>query len=315
MKRKIILSFLLVFLISSLGAVFAYMHVRNTNAMLSRLINLHQIETLRQQLLRSIQTVQSDLYTVNTELGNKLDYIIENVANLEQAARNCTSCHHTPEVAKQIEGIQSLIGDYEDSLSYYITASANSAQINKNKLEAAHIGNRLLVKTEDMSLLASAKLKSVTMDAMQKVKRVTTILIATMLLALILGITLAMYLTRTITRPINALLNATRMIASGKLGYAVDYSDSTEFGELASHFNDMSSSLKIGYEKLEDEIRERKRSEEALREMTDCGTGIYEITLFTYPAAGKRCSALLTKKSARPPRNGSVAYTPMTALK
>ncbi|MBL0226037.1 MAG: EAL domain-containing protein [Geobacteraceae bacterium] len=266
MKRKIILSFLLVFLISSLGAVFAYMHVRNTNAMLSRLINLHQIETLRQQLLRSIQTVQSDLYTVNTELGIKLDYIIENVADLEQAARNCTSCHHTPEVAKEIEGIQTLIGDYQDSLSYYITASANSAQINKNKLDAAHIGNRLLVKTEDMSLLASAKLKNVTMDAMQKVKRVTTILMATMLLALILGITLAMYLTRTITRPINALLNATRMITSGKLGYAVDYSDSTEFGELASHFNDMSSSLKIGYEKLEDEIRERKKSEEALRE-------------------------------------------------
>jgi len=266
MKRKILLSFLLVFLISSLGAVFAYVHVRNTNAMLSRLINLHQIETLRQQLLRSIQTVQSDLYTVNTELGKKLDYIIENVATLEHAAQNCTSCHHAPETAKRIEEIQSLIGVYEESLSFYITASANTDQINRDKLEAARIGNDLLVKTEDMSLLAGAKLKTVTTNAMQKVKRITAILFVTILLAFVFGIAVAAYLAKAISRPIDALLDATRKIASGSLGYTIDYRDSTEFGELAAHFNDMSRSLQDGYAKLEQEIIERKKSEEALRE-------------------------------------------------
>ena len=137
MKRKIILSFLAVFLISSMGAMFAYVHVRNTNDMLSRLINLHQIETLRQQLIKSIQTVQSDLYTVHTELGNKLDSIIEDVVTLDQAAQKCTSCHHAPEIAQRLEELQLLIGNYQDSLSYYITASANTEQINKNKMEAA----------------------------------------------------------------------------------------------------------------------------------------------------------------------------------
>jgi len=258
------LSFLIIFLISSLGAVFAYLHVRNTNDMLNRLINLHQIETLRQQLLRSIQTVQSDLYTVHTKLGNNLDYIVENVANLEQAARNCSSCHHTPEIAGQIGELQSLITDYEESLSYYITASANADQINRNKLEAAHIGNKLLVKTEDMSMQASTRLKAVTTDAMSKVKRVTTTLLATMLLALLLGSIVAMYLTRAITRPIDALLDATRMITSGNLGYSINYEDNTEFGELASHFNVMSTSLLNSYAKLEDEIGEHRRTEMAL---------------------------------------------------
>ncbi len=266
MKRKIFLSFLLVFLISSLGAVFAYVSVRNTNATLSRLINLHQIETLRQQLLRSIQTVQSDLYTVNTELGNKLDYIIDNVENLQQAAKQCTSCHHTPEILEKINGIQTIIGDYQESLSFYITASANTEQINKNKLEAARIGNQLLIKTEEMSMMASVKLKAVTTDAMREVKRVLSILVATMLAALIIGIIVAIYLTRAITRPIDALLAATRMIAAGNLDTTVGYRDSTEFGELASHFNDMSSSLQTGYAKLETEIAERKKSEVALRE-------------------------------------------------
>ncbi len=256
----------MIFLISSLGAVFAYVHVKNTNDILSRLIKLHQIETLRQQLIRSIQTVQSDLYTVNTELGNNLDSIIDNVSNLELAARTCTSCHHTPEIARKIEGISSLIGEYQEALSFYITASANSTLIQTNKLEAAGIGNKLLVKTEEMSQLASTRLKAVTADATQRMGRIQTVLIASMLLALVLGIIVAMYLTRAITRPIDALLDATRMIASGKLGYTIDYSDKTEFGELTTHFNDMSKSLHNGYAKLEEEISERRKSEEALRE-------------------------------------------------
>ena len=264
MKQRILLSFLIIFLISSLGAVFAYLHVRNTNDTLSRLINLHQIETLRQQLLRSIQTVQSDLYTVHTKLGNNLDYIVENVTGLEQAARNCTSCHHSPEIARQIDELQSLIQDYQKSLSYYITASANADQISKNKQEAARIGNNLLVKTEDMSMLASTRLKTVTTDAMRKVQRVSTILIATMLLALLLGIIVAMSLARAITRPVDALLDATRMITSGNLGYSIEYQDHTEFDELASHFNVMSTSLRTSYAKLEEEISEHMRTEAAL---------------------------------------------------
>ncbi len=71
-------------------------------------------------------------------------------------------------------------------------------------------------------------------------------------------------LTRSITRPIDILVNATRMIAGGDLGYTIPYKDHTEFGELAHHFNIMSASLKNGYAKLEEEIGERKRTEEAL---------------------------------------------------
>ena len=47
----------------------------NTTTTLSRLVTLHQIEDLRRHLIISIQTVQSDLYTVNTRLGQKIDAI------------------------------------------------------------------------------------------------------------------------------------------------------------------------------------------------------------------------------------------------
>ena len=101
---------------------------------------------------------------------------------------------------------------------------------------------------------------------MQKIKRVKAIVVATMLLACVLGIMIASYLTRAITRPIYSLLDATRMITSGKLGYTIESSDTTEFGELALHFNDMSRSLHNGYAKLEREVAERRKSEKALSE-------------------------------------------------
>ncbi len=264
MKRRIVLSFLTVFLIALLGATFAYVNVGRTNRMLNGLINLHQVEHLRQQLIRSIQTVQSDLYTVHTEFGSTLDSIIENVDKLDRASHVCASCHHDREISQRIKEMRSMVDDYQESLSFYITASANTAQINANKMDAARIGSNLLAETEAMSTLAAIRLKSRTAQAMQQMERVTTILMASMLVALIVGIVITVYLTRAITRPIDALLNATRLIAGGQLDATVDYHDKTEFGELATHFNSMSASLQSGYSKLEQEVLERRKSEDAL---------------------------------------------------
>lgn len=266
MKRKIILSFLTVFLLLFLGAGIATIYAGNITATLSRLITLHQIESFRHHLIMSIHTVQSDLYTVHTAAGKKLDAIVENVTKLEQTAQKCSSCHHTPEIASRIAEVQSLVSDYQNSLSYYITASANEQQIDKLKFEAAGIGNTLLVKTEDMSVHASSKLNTLTGTVMKEVKSASLIFISTLLLSIILSIIIAARLTRAITQPVDALLIATRDISAGNLDHRIDYSDHTEFGELASHFNAMSSSLKYGYEKLQREINERKNAEEALRE-------------------------------------------------
>ena len=266
MKRKIILSFLAVFLLISLGAGFATMYAGNVTSTLSRLIKLHQIEGSRHLLIMSIHTVQSDLYTVHTDAGRKLDSIVDNVTLLEQSAQKCSSCHHTPEIARRIEEIQSLIVDYQNSLSFYITASANDEQISKLKLEAAGIGNELLGKTEDLSIHASSKLNILTAKVLSEVKRASMIFMSTMLFAIILSIIVAARLTKAITRPIDALVKATRTISAGDLDHLIEYNDRTEFGELASHFNAMITSLKSGYAKLEEEVSERKCTEEALRE-------------------------------------------------
>lgn len=266
MKRKIILSLLVLFIISASGAVLSAYYITSTSETLNRIVKLHQIEDLRQHLIISIQTVQSDLYTVHTMLGRKVDVIVDNVSNLDDVAAKCTGCHHQPDVAKSLVEIQDLVHAYQDSLSYYITAAANRQRIDKLKSDAAAIGNDILQRTETMTIEAGKKLSATTAKAMKNVRDARFILFFTMGMTLVLGTVVAVKLTRSVTGPIDKLVKATRAIAGGELGHTIDNADKTEFGELASHFNTMSVALKENYEELVREITERRQTEEALRE-------------------------------------------------
>jgi len=264
MKRKILLYLLALFLFTVLSAGFATLYIINTTGTLSRLVTLHQIEDLRKDLIMSIQAVQSDLYTVNTPLGRRLDEISDSVNHLDKASSNCTTCHHSPEVTAQLTTIRAMVVEYEGHLSFFITASANSRHILKMKMDAAATGNKLLMETEKMSIQASSRLENMTRDVMSKIKRTGMIIFGMMIATFVFGAAIALQLTSAITRPIGILVEATRRIAAGELGYQVAVADRTEFGQLASNFNVMSRELKEGYAKLETEIVERKQTEAAL---------------------------------------------------
>ncbi|MBI5632533.1 MAG: EAL domain-containing protein [Nitrospirae bacterium] len=266
MKQKIITSLLLLFLFFATGTVISSLYIRTTTSSLERLIRLHQVENLRQDLIMSIQTVQSELYTVGTDLGHKIDAIAENVSQLEKNAGGCTNCHHQPALEKKLLQLQASIGDYQNALSFYMTASADKNNIDRLKTEAAAIGNSLLRTTEEMSMDASRKLASMTTDAVGQIHEARSILLVTIILAFLVGIITAIRLTSSITGPIGLLVNAVRTIAAGNLGHKVAYQDKTEFGELADNINLMSSALSEGYDKLEKEIAERRQTEAALTE-------------------------------------------------
>ncbi|HUI66896.1 MAG TPA: EAL domain-containing protein [Nitrospirota bacterium] len=262
MKLKIVLSIMTLLIISALGAIVATLYIRSTTETLDRVIRFHQIEDLHRNLVQSIQTVQSGLYSPSTSPGNKHNLTADNIESMYQASRTCSNCHHDPDINAQIDYIQSHIVDYRNVLNSYLNAGTNAPRIGKLKLDAAAIGNEALVKTEGMFVRASSRLKSVTQDARQRIEWAWLILAGTMIATLVLGVMVAMNLINVITHPINTLVNATRMITSGNLGYIIDYHDKTEFGELASHFNAMSVSLKNGYAELKEEIAERKKEEE-----------------------------------------------------
>jgi nitrate/nitrite-specific signal transduction histidine kinase len=273
MKRKIIIYLSALFVFFSLGVIPSIMYMQSSYKEFNHIINLHEVEQLRRSLVIHLQAVQSDLYTVKTPLSSDLDMIINHVMNLESTAKECSSCHHPPRLNDRIVKVQSLIRDYQEHLSFYITVRANEERMKNLKTQAAQIGNKILNETAGMSHSASQSLKDLTKENTEKIQYVMKILFTTTAVTFLLGIVVALILTRSVLRPIKLILDATRMISSGKLGTTISYKDKTEFGELAKNFNNMSIGLKEREERLEEKSEELKKRVNELEEFYKMAVG------------------------------------------
>jgi methyl-accepting chemotaxis protein len=273
MKRRITISLFAIFFLFVTGIIISMLYITDTVSELNHIIKLHQVEQLRRSLVISLQNVQSNLYTFDTPLAHGLDKIVENMEILEKTAVECSSCHHPPHLNSRIIHVQSLVRDYARNLSYYMTGSANEERMRKLKLSAATIGDKILSQTEDMSHSASEALEQLTKNTTDEINDVKKILIITILISLLIGIIIAFTLTQSITNPVRKLLEATRMIASGKLGTTVSYSDRTELGELAENFNTMSIGLGKRSSELEEKSSELKKRIDELEEFYDMAVG------------------------------------------
>ncbi len=282
MRRKIALALLVIFACSTFGTVAALVYVERTTEELRRVTRLHRIGEMRQHLVIASQTAQSELYKVNTPLGESMDAIADNVLLLEEAAARCETCHHEPEVAARIRHTRELVSQYQHALSYYITASADKARIGKLQADAAAVSATLLHETEEMALQASKRAEERTVAALASFRRARDILTGGAALAFLAALAAAVALARGVTRPIDHLVAATRAIANGQLGFSVPDGDPTEFGELARHFNEMSTRLRDGYAELQREIAERKAAEARLAHdaLRDELTGLANRALF-----------------------------------
>ena len=240
----------LLFIVFAIGAIISMLYITTTTSELKKIITLHSVEILRQDLIIRIQNVERDLLTVHTELGGSLDKIVSNVTDLDRSIKGCAGCHHSPLVARKLDDIKGYIDKFETSFSYYITAAADEQRIKALKMESYAISTELLKITLEMSLIADQRLKERTQKAIDDVRNAQRTLIVTLFISFLIGLWIAFRLTKKIVRPVRELTAVSRKIASGDLGYTTAYSDSTEFGELARSFNDMSVSLRNMQEQL-----------------------------------------------------------------
>ncbi len=264
MRKKIILSLLALMIIFASGAFISIHLTRNTVSELDFLIELHEVEEMRRSLIIDIQAVQSNIYAMGTPFAENIDSMVINMMKLEEAADQCTACHHSPQLTNRIINIQTLIVDYEEMLSSVILTEGVSSSLESEKASVISTGNNIISKVQKMSHMGTSSLNRKTSDALNSMSSIMSILFITLIATSILCILVAWRLVRSITRPVNKLLEATRMISSGKLGSTISYDDRDEFGELADHFNVMSTAIKEGYEELEKEVTERKEVESAL---------------------------------------------------
>ncbi len=264
MKRKVLIAMLLVFACAATGAVMAVVFIKSTTAELRHLAELHRVEQLRRHLIVAIEEAQSSLLAVDTPKREQAEEISEDVGELERSATACGGCHHGPETALRLEGVRSLVAEYQAAVKFYLTASADAERAGARRRDAASIAAELLRTTEDMAMQASNSAEARSLAAMRRFDHARAILTITLVLTFVAAIVIAVYLSRSITRPVDALVRATRALAAGDLGFSLDLKDRTELGELAGHFNAMSAALRDGYAALQSEIEERKRAESRL---------------------------------------------------
>jgi signal transduction histidine kinase/HAMP domain-containing protein len=250
MRAKLIYSLLSLFALFLAGSGITMLYLYKTTSNMESVINLHKVEIIRQDLVISAQTVQSHLYTFGTAFGQELDIIVDNVLDLDMSTKKCLGCHHSKEITDKLNEVVSLVEQYQDALSYLITSTANPERIERFKMISIGTGSKLLEKVQEMAFIAGQKLNEKSIRSLRELNNSRVILIVTLILSFFIAVAIAVTMTRQITEPIDELVDATRHIKTGELGYTTHYKGQDEFGELINSFNDMSISLAESNKKI-----------------------------------------------------------------
>jgi signal transduction histidine kinase/HAMP domain-containing protein len=250
MKKKILISLAILFSLFFAGTGLSMRYQYNTNSNLQAIIDLHRVEIIRQNLVIKAQTVQSHLYSFGTSFGSELDVIVENVLELDSSAQKCLQCHHKENIAMKIEEVVSLVDQYQDALSYLITTTANKARVERLKTVTIGIGMKLLDRAQEMTVIAGEKLKERTAHSIKEINHSRSVLVFTLVTSFFIAIFIAITMIRQVTEPIYALVDATRHIQSGELGYTTPFKGAGEFAELMRSFNEMSVTLDQSNKKI-----------------------------------------------------------------
>jgi signal transduction histidine kinase len=245
MKKRILMSFVLILSIFLVGSVIAVLYVTKTTARMDKLILLHQVEILREDLIIHIQTVQSQLSRNKVRSGGEVDLLIAHVQEMDKVMDSCVGCHHTPELTQGLLSMRDMASDYKTAISRLVTTVSNPQHITQMEQRTRYLGQQLISVAQGMAFTANIRLKQKTQETMATIRDVKIILIATLLVGFLLAVVVIVLLLRSLNQRLNRLLWATRRIARGDLQHRVeDFDrDEDEFGELAAAFNSMTQNL------------------------------------------------------------------------
>ncbi len=249
MKKRIIIGLAVYAAVFILSCLYVILTIEKGTSRLDQLIQLHQVEILREHFLIQIKRVQSDLSLRSTRYSRRFDTVVKDFMNMKGIVGACFDCHHTPEVQGRLGELRDMTTQYQERLSRVLTIRANAERRALEEDAAFHTGEELAEKVGMMIALTSAKLNDRTTQALREITGFKNILYAILVMGPVLSVGLAAVFILGFTRPMDTLLEATRALKSGNLDHRVE-GLKDEFGELAGSFNEMSLSLKEQMHKM-----------------------------------------------------------------
>jgi signal transduction histidine kinase len=252
MKKRILLGFGLLLIIFLAGSIIAVFYITKTTDRMDRLVLLHQVEILREDLIIRVQQVQSHIYRSRIRDSGDVDLLISQVEEMDRTMESCVGCHHSPELAQGLVSMRDMANDYKMAISRLITASANPSRIAGLERRAQDLGQELITMTQGMAFTANVRLQQKTQETMTTIREVRWVLSVTLLLSMALAFIIAYMLMKGLDRRLQQLLEATRRIARGELQHRVEITDApgSEFTKLGEAFNTMTHNLQLSQRQL-----------------------------------------------------------------
>jgi two-component system NtrC family sensor kinase len=245
MKKRILLGFGLLLFLFLMGSVIAAMYITKTTHRMDKLILLHQVEILREDLIIRVHQVQSSLSHSKLRSGGDVDVLIGHVQEMEKAMNSCVGCHHSPELAQGLLGMRDLANDYKTAISRLVTASANPGRIDELEHRAQDLGQELIAMTQGMAFTANVRLQQETQKTLSTMREVRSILYVTLFVGFVLSLIAVYLLEKSLDRRLLKLLDAIRRVSRGDLEHRLEIGDArgSGFGKLDEAFNTMTQNL------------------------------------------------------------------------
>jgi len=250
MKRKIVIALSVFFLIFLISGIYILTTIEKTTSEVDNLIRLHQIEILREHLLVQLKRAQSDLYLKNTRYARSIDTVVTHVQTMDTSLSACFSCHPADNVTKKLDDLRNRVQQYKNALSRVFTIRANRSRLEAEEDNAFNIGTELISEVDEITTMTNKKLEERTRAALKDIKRTKNILYVLLAGVPLVLLGLSIIFLRGFTRPVDTLLTATRQLKAGDLDYRIKGLQD-EYGEVATSFNEMASSLKEHYLRMQ----------------------------------------------------------------
>jgi signal transduction histidine kinase len=242
MKKRIVLGLAILTSAFVLGGIYLIVTIEKTTSTLNNLIELHQVEILREQLLVNARKIQAGLALRHTRSDEALDSLVENMIQLEQQANKCLECHHNEAITQGLNDLKRQISAYEEALSRFFTVRSNATRMEEEANKSLAEGGKLVNLLHDMTTLTHARLEKRTQATLAKISDMKTLIFILIVLGPIVAVGMAVFFIQGFARPLSVLLQATRRLKGGDMNFRVQRL-SDEFGEMAAAFNEMAAAL------------------------------------------------------------------------
>ena len=252
MRRKAYQFLMGMLVIMAVISLVAGIFIEKTNTHLKRLSGMHRMDMIHHSVVDSFYSVSKAIGDMGAgDPPTEINSIVEDIAKIHRTIESCNECHHSADTEAAFKAIGIRIDSYEEALSFFITTSADRHRAERLGIKATGLGGELLKQIESLSRKADEKMHDSFTQMLELVRLASYITFLMLVAVAVIGGFLTVNLVRSISGPVGILIEGTRKISDGELGYEIKTDGDGEFAELAKNFNRMSVELHSAYDELE----------------------------------------------------------------